>query len=512
MAVRRITQEQALANGANPEATWGKVLPRLDPVCTPSPRPSFQFGSTATIFTIGSCFARNIGAHVEALGYEIPTRRIRAPYTEWPVLPRNGILNLYTPVNILDQVSWAADIYRRDDTHVRADSERFLHRFAEGVLDVGLTAPALVSEPRLFERRAETYSVYREMFRADAVVITLGLIEAWRDCTRDRWVSRAPVGRKYEDDDTVYRLEVLDYPACLSAMEQTLDIVRSLNPDVRFLVTTSPVALTATFTGDDILVANTHSKSVLRAVAGHLGATHPDVDYFPSYEAVMLTRDWRVCERDHSHVTDAAVGRIVRSLIDAYFPHAPAGGVARQRSMIALAEKRYQDALEDTREGLQLLPDDPALLCLRGQALAGLGRLTEARAACERAIELEPDDVPRRLPLMEILLSAYELSEAERQAREILSREPDDAPTMTLLARCYNLMGRASEAEELAREAFRFTPHLGEPRLMLGRALRIQKRYDEALVVLRAAVRLHRDSMDELRAELVRTEKAAGGA
>jgi hypothetical protein len=62
--------------------------------------------------------------------------------------------------------------------------------------------------------------------------------------------------------------------------------MKSLNPAVRFLLTVSPVPLTATASSDHVLTATTYSKSVLRAVAGQLTQEHADIDYFPSYELI----------------------------------------------------------------------------------------------------------------------------------------------------------------------------------------------------------------------------------
>lgn len=63
-------------------------------------------------------------------------------------------------------------------------------------------------------------------------------------------------------------------------------ILKKSRPEMKFLVTVSPVPLTATASGRHVLSATLHSKSVLRAVAGELEAMFEDVDYFPSYEMI----------------------------------------------------------------------------------------------------------------------------------------------------------------------------------------------------------------------------------
>lgn len=62
--------------------------------------------------------------------------------------------------------------------------------------------------------------------------------------------------------------------------------IKAVNPTVKFILTVSPVPLTATRSDDHIAVATSYSKSVLRAVAGQICQECHDVDYFPSYEII----------------------------------------------------------------------------------------------------------------------------------------------------------------------------------------------------------------------------------
>jgi hypothetical protein len=55
---------------------------------------------------------------------------------------------------------------------------------------------------------------------------------------------------------------------------------------MRFILTVSPVPLTATAGGEHVLRATTYSKSVLRAVAGQFFQERDDLDYVPSYEVI----------------------------------------------------------------------------------------------------------------------------------------------------------------------------------------------------------------------------------
>jgi hypothetical protein len=62
--------------------------------------------------------------------------------------------------------------------------------------------------------------------------------------------------------------------------------IRPSHACVRFLLTVSPVPLTATASGQHVMVATMQSKSVLRAAASEMVARRDDVDYFPSYELI----------------------------------------------------------------------------------------------------------------------------------------------------------------------------------------------------------------------------------
>ena len=72
---------------------------RLEPVCQPLYTPSFKIKQDDKIFTLGSCFARNIENHMVGHGLDVIPTRIN------PHIPKKFALdqlrNLYSPVSIL---------------------------------------------------------------------------------------------------------------------------------------------------------------------------------------------------------------------------------------------------------------------------------------------------------------------------------------------------------------------------------------------------------------------------
>jgi len=56
---------------------------------------------------------------------------------------------------------------------------------------------------------------------------------------------------------------------------------------MQIVVTVSPVPLMATLSGEDVVVANTYSKSLLRTVVQESAEAHKNVHHFPGYEIVQ---------------------------------------------------------------------------------------------------------------------------------------------------------------------------------------------------------------------------------
>lgn len=291
---------------------------RIEPECWPIFIPKFNITSGTSIFTIGSCFARNIEEHLAKLHFRIPTLDFSVPKTEWPYRP-NGILNKYTPPSVFYEIEWAANIMRKgsvtDDDLVRP----LVQLDQDSWLDVQLASNNPVTLARAKERRAEIYYLFKECFNADTVTITLGLLECWWDSDTQEYIQQAPspyLLRKYPER---FFYDVLDYTRSLDYMRKSIELITSVGkPGKNIIVTTSPVPMARSFSGKDVIIANSHSKSVLRAVAGQVSSEYENVDYFPSYECVMLTRDNSIWANDLIHISDAFIAKLVAYLVEHY--------------------------------------------------------------------------------------------------------------------------------------------------------------------------------------------------
>lgn len=142
------------------------------------------------------------------------------------------------------------------------------------------------SPAELLAMRAAHVAAVRGMFKqAHIFVFTLGLTEGW---ISDHGTAFAGAPGTIAGSYDPARCQFVNhrYGDILADMSYVIAKLRSINPWIRFLLTVSPVPLTATATTQHVLPATGYSKAVLRAVAGDLAHDLDYVDYFPSFEMI----------------------------------------------------------------------------------------------------------------------------------------------------------------------------------------------------------------------------------
>jgi hypothetical protein len=114
----------------------------------------------------------------------------------------------------------------------------------------------------------------------------------------------------------LFREELLTVDGCLGYLSRAVDRLLSRNPDVRVVVTVSPIRYAKYgFHGSAL------SKAVLLLAADRLVAAYPDVvEYFPAYEIVNdELRDYRFYAEDMLHPSQQAVAYIWERFAEAFF-------------------------------------------------------------------------------------------------------------------------------------------------------------------------------------------------
>jgi hypothetical protein len=143
------------------------------------------------------------------------------------------------------------------------------------------------------------------MCESDIFVFTLGLTETWESLEDGAVFPVCPGCGAGEYDPSRYRFKNFSATEVINDMGQFMDKLRSVNPNVKVILTVSPVPLIATMEDRSVVVSTCYSKAALR-VAAEETARLPDVAYFPSFEIVtsnysqgsFFADDWREVRED----------------------------------------------------------------------------------------------------------------------------------------------------------------------------------------------------------------------
>lgn len=292
-------------------------MARLEPDYDPILRPRFALNPASKIFTVGSCFARNIEARLGELGFDVPMMGLSVPPAEYS--PAASIADKFTPPSALQELERTFRMIQSSD-RIDEISDEVLLPIEDGrVIDLELREYVPVTRQRAYERRRHIFDVFRQAFDADCVVITLGLVECWFDRVTGRAIQETPRSMQMLRAGDRFSLRILSINEVVDSLDS---LVRLLTANGRqgkkILLTVSPVPLEATFSGLDVVVANAYSKSTLRTAAQIILDRFDEVDYFPSYEMVTMARSADVWKSDRIHVTEAFVEKVVDVLVRDY--------------------------------------------------------------------------------------------------------------------------------------------------------------------------------------------------
>ncbi|WP_449448232.1 GSCFA domain-containing protein [Thermomonas brevis] len=270
-------------------AIWRKAVAERHALCLEDLyRKKFSIASDAPITTAGSCFAQYIGQTLKKNGFNFrdfepapslfPAEQARK-YNYGVYSAR--YCNIYTARQLLQLLSRAFG--------------GFIPREAAWEKDGGVVDPFRpLLEPDPFGSMAELersrqshLAAVRELFeKTELLIFTLGLTEAWVSKVDGAVFPLCPgtVGGTF--DGNTHAFANFNYSEVVEDLVSLVTHARSTNRNIRFMLTVSPVPLTATKSGHPVLAATMYSKSVLRAVAGHLSSELDAVDYFPAYEII----------------------------------------------------------------------------------------------------------------------------------------------------------------------------------------------------------------------------------
>jgi hypothetical protein len=248
------------------------------------------------IGTIGSCFAAELASAMQ---------RLRLDGAMHPA----GLF--YTPRSIRQEMERIfVGPGPRESMPMWKTTKGFVHPFKEPHRAFP-TEAELKAWSDAVDREAE------QIFKGcDIAVITLGLIEAWIDPASGAAYTQIPHPDVFPSIGAeLHRLTVAEM---LDDLRATVRLLRA-HTKAEIILTVSPVPLHATMTPYDVRVANTESKSRIRAAVSELIDQMPDVHYFHSYEMVTTAeRQSDFMMEDGRHVERRAVEYILNTFLHTF--------------------------------------------------------------------------------------------------------------------------------------------------------------------------------------------------
>lgn len=344
MADASTSPQDSPYSGLDDRAFWRAGV--VDAGAYPPPniyRPKYAITKKLPIFTAGSCFAQHVGRTLAQSGYNVIDAEPIPADIPTQVAQRHGYAlysaryaNIYTVRQFLQLLQEAFGDFT--PTHpVWEKDGRFYDALRPGVTPGGLDTADQVAQARVQHLEA----VRTAVTQSGMVVFTLGLTETWAHTQSGTIYPTAPGTIAGQFDADAFNFVNFRAAAIRDDFLSVRKIFHATNPDIKFLLTVSPVPLTATASGDHVLSASSYSKAVLRTVAGELAQDFADIDYFPSYEIVSSHPSaGRMFEANMRSVKPRGVLKVMRAFLEAHAPNDATADKAARRARRAARRKR----------------------------------------------------------------------------------------------------------------------------------------------------------------------------
>jgi hypothetical protein len=296
-----------------------------------SATPKFRIAQSDRISTAGSCFAQHISRYLRGAG--IPTLQAEVAH---PLLFELGAEtasydlfsarygNIYTARQCLELFRQAFGLMPVIHDYTE-DQGRYYDLLRPNAVPDGFSSRDEAAHDRTYH-----LACVRHMFSTSNVfVLTLGLTESWYHTELGHTYPVCPGTARGEYQPRLHQFRNLTHAEVTADLEQLIAGLRQVNPELKLILTVSPVPLVATYTRDNVLVASSYSKSVLRAAAGEVEARHAHVAYFPSYEIISHAASFgQYLDSDLREVADRGVHHVMTSFLGSFLEVAPAPATA----------------------------------------------------------------------------------------------------------------------------------------------------------------------------------------
>ena len=251
-------------------------------------QPKFQIDKKTKIMSAGSCFAQRISFYLKKNDYlYMDYEKSPTTFHNSDVAKQHGYQiysarygNVYSAKQMLQLVQRATGRFTPSEDYWVDEKGRFYDPFRPTIEPEGF----LTVDQLLKERSKHFQAVLKLINDADILIFTLGLTEIWQSL-HDGAVYPICPGKgfgTYCPDK--YRPVNQKYAEILNDLENMEKEVKSLNKNIKIILTVSPVPLIATFSNNNIFKATCYSKSLLRIAAEEFTKDNKNAEYFASFE------------------------------------------------------------------------------------------------------------------------------------------------------------------------------------------------------------------------------------
>lgn len=263
---------------------------------------SLRISRSTPISSIGSCFAREIRAWL--LDHDYHFLQTASGVGAGAGSARYD--RVYSTFGIRQEVERAFGLFKPLIDYWEIQEEDEVH-----LLDPHRYTIAWEDHAERARESAEHQDAVRRAFtEGEVIIITVGQGEIWYDRRDGSVFPVLPPVEVY--DPEIHHFRNSTYQENLDNLRRCRELIHKHNPRAHLIITTSPVPLKLTFTGENSVVANCAMKSMLRAAVDEFVRESDErVSYFPAYEVVtQLIRD--PFTEDARHVTRETVDVIMK--------------------------------------------------------------------------------------------------------------------------------------------------------------------------------------------------------
>ena len=274
---------------------------------------------TSKVFTMGSCFAREIEralrkrkGNITSMNNSLTNTR---EFHDASGNFKSGFFHRYTPTAMLQELQIACTDVPEWDI-----KQSLIFNNGEVFEDFNYCEVGFPADLNSITYRRRIANQLVSNFKSsDVIILTLGLNESWLHKPTGLHCNRInpKILHKSKED---FELHILSHTEVSSCLKEIHALISKFHVSGKFelVLTVSPVPMRASFHTTDIVLSNEYSKSTLRSAVGEFCMSHDNVSYFPSYEMVRYSKPNLAWRPDRVHINPEMVQKIVDCFIETY--------------------------------------------------------------------------------------------------------------------------------------------------------------------------------------------------